>query len=244
MSVPGEADARARVEAVFAWIDLVGPAMSRRPVPSLDREARVGLLADLEEAADSHGRGALLDEARQLVRDEMLSSPLMSAIGASYGIGIRPGSTGTVDDQVARLMALEDLVSVAVAGDLIDADAAETLATPGLRLLAIPQPGQLEPHIGDPHSQREGSEDDDEPQEGKDEAANLDGDAATDDEAQAAAEEAAAAAEEQAALRQRRAAMLVGVVAIAVLIGVGGNLGWGGMALLVGAALFVAWVFA
>jgi hypothetical protein len=174
----------------------------------------------------------------------MLSSPRMSAIGASFGVGLQPGSTGTVDDQLARLMALEDLVSVAIAGDLIDADAAGNLATPGLRLLVIPQPGQLEPHVVDPRRPDPHPHEDQVAAPDADAEASVAIDETADEDAAVAAEDAAAAAEQLASLRQRRAAVVVGTLAIAVTVGVAGNLGWAGLALLVVAALFVAWVFA
>jgi hypothetical protein len=217
---------------VFDRIDEIGPAIRFLAVPRLDVNEREAQLADLEAVADRHGRGALLDEARQRVRDGVMMAAGTRLEGSWIG---RPLATGgTVEDQVARTLAIEDVVAVAVVEDLLAADAVAALASPGLRMLGMPLPpaGLAGAEVGDAPADERAAADDN----------AVAHEAPADDDV--SAEEAALAAEEAAALRQRRAVLFVAVLAIALPIGVAGNLGWPELALFAVAALFVAWVFA
>lgn len=136
LSAPGEAAARARVEALYAAADRLGPPdLWLSPVPRRDLEEREVLLAALERVADAHGRGALLDEARTWLRDA-LEARAVSRWTAETG------ATGQViagrpEDAAAIVLAIEDAVSVAVTEDLLDPGGAATLANPGRQLLGI-----------------------------------------------------------------------------------------------------------
>jgi hypothetical protein len=225
---PGETGARERVEALFERIDELGPDIRRQPVPLVDVDEREVVLAELEALADRHGRGELLDEARQRVRDGLLKNESLGAIGAPFGIGIQPSASATADDQVARLMAVEDLISAAVVVDLVDERSAEArsiilLSAPGRRLLGLPVP---------------------DPEPGADEDAGL-GDGQTDDtdaEADAIAD-AEAEAEARESQRQRRAVVFVAALAIALPIGVAIGTSLPGLVILALAALVLAWLF-
>jgi hypothetical protein len=233
LTLPGETAARARVEALFARIDELGTALLLMPVETPDLEARAAGVLDLETLADRLGRGPLLDEARQRVRDGFLLRTVSRQPPA--WTGTQPLiSSGTVDDQVARLTALEDVVAVAVVEDQLDPGTAAFLSGPGLRALGLPV---LEPDARVPGAAGDAS-------------AALDGEAAPArdeedaEEAAAAAEAEAEAIEAQAALRQRRAVLFVTAMAIAVPLGVAAGISLPLMVVIGLAALFLAWVFA
>jgi len=233
LTVPGESAARARVEALFARIDELGTALLLMPVETPDIDAREAGVSDLEALAGRLGRGPLLDEARQRVRDGFLLRTVSRQPPA--WTGTQPLiSSGTVDDQVARLTALEDVVAVAVVEDRLDLRTAAILAGPGLRALGLPMlesdaavPGPAEGASG--------------PVEGEAVPAWDDEDA---EDAAAAAEAEAEAIEAQAALRQRRAVLFVTAMAIAVPLGVAAGISLPLMVVIGLAALFLAWVFA
>ncbi|MHB8890739.1 MAG: hypothetical protein ACYC65_01700 [Candidatus Limnocylindrales bacterium] len=136
LSAPGERAAHARVEAVFAAADRLSPEdLQLRAVPRRDPEEREILLADLERVADRHGRGALLDEARDWLREALLTRAI-ARLTSESGFPGRVGG-GRPADQAAILLAIEDAVSVAVVEDLLEAGSAATLADPGRGLLGL-----------------------------------------------------------------------------------------------------------
>jgi hypothetical protein len=139
LSTPGERAARRRVEAIFERIDALTAAdldliAARPPDPDL----RDDLLAGLEDAADRHGRGELLEEARSAVRDELFRR--ISATFPSDRItgGTLPGPS--TDDIAGLVLVLQDLVAVAVTEDFLAPDPAATLAEPGRELLGLAEP--------------------------------------------------------------------------------------------------------
>lgn len=141
LSVPGEHGARTRVEAVYAAADRLTPDdLQLLPVPPRDLEEREVLLADLERVTDARGRGALLDEARGWLRDALLTR-VVSRYRPESGVAAQPAG-GSAEDQARIFMALEDAVSVAVAVDLLEPEAAAILGNPGRRILGLePLPG-------------------------------------------------------------------------------------------------------
>jgi hypothetical protein len=133
----GERAARERVEAVYAAVDRLAPSdLSFSMVQRRDLEERTILLADLEREVDRFGRGALLDEARSWLRDAITERMSSRAFRAETGVsGI--ASVGRPEDIAQGALALEDVVSVAVAEDLLDPEDAAALAEPGRRLLRL-----------------------------------------------------------------------------------------------------------
>jgi hypothetical protein len=143
LSAPGELGARQRVEEVFARLDELGPVVGQVPVPRLDLEEREVLLNDLEQLADRTGRGALLDEARDAVRDALLEREAVRWPAGTYGLDVR--GTSTVEDRIEVISAVEDAVSVAVMEDLLDPETATALGEPGRRMLGLPALGPAVP---------------------------------------------------------------------------------------------------
>lgn len=149
LSNPGELAARERVEAVYAAVDRLTPddlALSPMRPPDLERRER--LMADLEQVADSHGRGPLLAEARGWLRDALLSR-VVSRFRLETGVAAIPAS-GRAEDQARVFLAIEDAVSVAVAEDLIDPGTAALLADPGRSILGLPALRSLSPEHTEP----------------------------------------------------------------------------------------------
>lgn len=140
----GERAARERVEAVYEAVDRLTPDDLRlTPLAVRDMEARDGLLADLERLADRNGRGELLDEARDWLRDAVAARTLARYQPEAGVWGVPAG--GVVEDQVSVFLALEDMVSVAVVGDLLDPADAASLSDPGrmvVGLTPLPIPGE------------------------------------------------------------------------------------------------------
>jgi hypothetical protein len=239
LTAPGERAARARVEALFERIDEIGPAIRFLPVPRLDLVAREALLADVEGLADRNGRGALLDEARERLRDGLLR---LAGTRLQPGwIGQPIASTGTIEDQIARQMAIEDAVTVAVVEDLLDDDTIGALSSPGKRMLGMPLPGFDGDRMADGADDTAGREPSGDVTTAGEAA--LD-DAAPDDDDRAAAEAQVEAIEQEAALRQRRAVVFVAAMAIVLPLGVAGGVSLPILVVIAIAALFLAWVFA
>jgi hypothetical protein len=133
LSTPGEREARARIEAVFAAVDrLSADDLNEAAVPALDLEDREIRLAALERHADAAGRGRLLDGARDRLSDALLRR---FADRFAFAYGTRASGVARVEDQAAIITALRDLVAVAATRDLIEATEADALSAPGLRVL-------------------------------------------------------------------------------------------------------------
>ncbi len=227
-TAPGELAARARVEALFARIDQLGPDMLLLPVPGFDVEARDIALDELEDLADRRGRGALLDEARRRVRDGLPARTVSRQPG--YPVGQPLIATGTAEDQVARMMAIEDTVSVAVMEDLLDRETIAFLSAPGRRLLRL---APLDPP--------------EDPPMGPDEMADAPaaGAMAADDEADA--DEADADEDEieaASAKRQQRVALFFLIGLVVLLIAWSNGIELPMIALILLAVALIAWLFA
>ena len=227
-TAPGEIAARTRVEALFARIDELGPDLQLLPVPGFDLEAREIALEELEALADRRGRGALLDEARQRVRDGL--SARMATRQPGYPLGHVLIATGTVEDQVARTMAIDDTVSVAVVEDLLDRETIGFLSAPGRRMLGL---APLDP----PGVPDENAEE------------NADAPAAeamtADDQADADEDDADEAEIEAAsAKRQQRVALFFLIGLIVLLIAWSNGIELPMIALILLATALIAWLFA
>ncbi len=135
---PGEREARARVEEVFARLDDLG-TLDRGPlvIPEWNREEHGALLTDLERTADRSGRRALLDEARDAVRDALRVRSAGQWPGNLYGVGLRGPTPLRAQDVALATAAIDDVVAVAVTEDLLDPEAANILAGPGRQLLGL-----------------------------------------------------------------------------------------------------------
>lgn len=156
LAAPGEAAARERVGKISTRLDELGWSTVQLMIPRRDADEREAALAELEAAADRHGRGELLDEARDAVRDALFVGAERVVPTAAYATN--PISTGRVEDRVAIFAAIEDAVAVAVTEDLLDAETAAILANPGrrilgLRPLATATCAALEPRRDDPGTQ-------------------------------------------------------------------------------------------
>jgi hypothetical protein len=135
LSNPGEREAWARVDDLCTRLDDRPDSafMIRPPVP-LPEEEREALMVEVEDLADGLGRGELLDNARDHVRDALaarFASPLrLYGAGGIYG-----SSLGGPEDVAAAVMAITDAVAVTVVEDRLDPRTAEALAGPGWRIL-------------------------------------------------------------------------------------------------------------
>ena len=138
LSVPGEAAARQRVEVVFEAIDGI-PTDRLHGVALSPREDRDRLVETLEGAVAAAGRGALLDEARDSVRNAL--SQRLAAVFPAGNAGLTLHATGRAADQVELVAAIDDAVAVAVAEDLLDPADARRAVGAGSRA-AGPAPGR------------------------------------------------------------------------------------------------------
>jgi len=134
LAKPGEHAARARLEALLEQVDRLSPAdLNSAPVPHPDPEQRDALIESLELAADRAGRGDLLDEARDAVREALLRRFVDQWPTRPYGSAYH--TVSRTDDQASVISAIEDAVAVAVMEDLLDPVDAAILGEPGLLVL-------------------------------------------------------------------------------------------------------------
>jgi hypothetical protein len=132
----GERAARERVEEVYAAADRLTPEdLQFMTVAWRDPDERQAKLDVLEELVDRHGRGDLLDEARDWLH-EALDARSVARTYVEGGLGRYP-ALGRPEDQVQVMLALEDAVAVAVAEDLLRPAEAAALADPGRQLLGM-----------------------------------------------------------------------------------------------------------
>jgi hypothetical protein len=227
LTAPGEHPARARVEVVLERIDALGADLFVLPVPRLDVAARDADLDDLEAVADRHGRDALLAEARERVRGGLLVRTARRAEAIGYRQQLV--SSGTVEDQVARAMAIEDAVAVAVVEDMLDPGTAARLASPGRWMLGLPTSEPVEPVEAAPN--------DDPPLEPDE---RDDADRAEAELAEAEAEQA----EAQSALRLRRGVLFVVIGAIALPAAAATGVSVPVLVVIVLGLAVIAWLFA
>jgi hypothetical protein len=132
---PGEREAIARIEAVYAAVDGLSPDdLNAAPPPRLDLADRDERVAAVEALADGLGRGDLLDDARDELREAVLAR-FSAGLAGQYGLG--PLSMARTEDKAAILAALLDLVAVAVVEDRLDPVDAAVLSLPGRLVLGI-----------------------------------------------------------------------------------------------------------
>jgi hypothetical protein len=125
----GEAEAHARLEALFALFDRLTPdELARIGLRGLDAEARRELMQAVEAAARTSDRSQLLGEARSRARETVLRRYAEGGLHPTW-VGLNWGiSQGTVEDRVAIIEALEDAAAASVVEDLVDPEVAESLA--------------------------------------------------------------------------------------------------------------------
>lgn len=134
----GERMARERIEVVYAAVDRLTPEeLSNSILTDRDPEERAARLAELERLARRHGRGPLLEEARERLVQEVAARVTIRPWAGVIGMS----SVGRADDIAEVRLALEDAVSVAVVEDLLDPADADALREPGRALLGLPPLG-------------------------------------------------------------------------------------------------------
>ena len=123
---------------MFAAIDGI-PTDRLHGVALSPRGDRDRLVETLEGAVAAAGRGALLDEARDSVRNAL--SQRLAVVFPAGNAGLTLHATGRAADQVELVAAIDDAVAVAVAEDLLDPADARALSEPGRALLGLPPVG-------------------------------------------------------------------------------------------------------
>jgi hypothetical protein len=134
----GEAEARARVDALFTRVnDLTPTDLAHIGLRRGDPEERRSALDAVDEAARASGRGVLVGEAREEAKqvvlhrfDEAAMSPTW--LGPAWGV-----STGTAEDRVAILGALSDAAAAAVVADLVAPEVVEALSVDAEHVLGL-----------------------------------------------------------------------------------------------------------
>lgn len=149
LSTPGEREAHARIEAVFAAVDrLSAEELNNATAPRADAVDRDSRRVLVEQIADTAGFGAMLDRARDSLTDALLRR---FADRIAYPYGTRAVGSARVEDQAAVITALRDLVAVAAVRDLVSDDDAAALAAPGLVILGAESLDEvLDLAVGDP----------------------------------------------------------------------------------------------
>lgn len=144
LSAPGERAAIERVEQIAERIDAL--PLEQMPMPStrlLRSEERAALIAELDAAADRAGRTALLEDARNRVRQAILARMAHKAY-------LYSASPRRSDDVSYLASALVDAVAVAVMEDRLSPVTATLLADPGraiLGLAPVAPSGELPPDL-------------------------------------------------------------------------------------------------
>jgi hypothetical protein len=126
---PAEADARARLEKLFAAFDRLTPdelaRIGYRPAPDEERDE---LLDAVDEAARLTGRVGLVDQAREAAREAVMQRYSAGSLHPTF-IGLNWGlSQGTVETRVGIAEALADAAAAAVVEDALDPEVAAALA--------------------------------------------------------------------------------------------------------------------
>jgi hypothetical protein len=134
---PGEAAARARLDALFATFDRLTPdELGRLGIGAWDDESHEDLLDALEAAAKLTGRDALVDEARARAGGAVLQRYSSGTLHPTW-VGLNWGlSQGTVEDRVAIVEVLSDAAAAAAVADVLDPDDYAALLLPAERLVS------------------------------------------------------------------------------------------------------------
>jgi hypothetical protein len=124
------------VEAVFERLDEWGPQDLVRIAPGpRDADALVAGRREVERVARLYGRGQLVDEARDAIREALAARATGELVGV---MGTRVVSGGRPEDLAGLIAALGDTVAVAVVEDVLAPDVAIALAEPGRAILGLP----------------------------------------------------------------------------------------------------------
>src|SRR3954470_16241952 len=106
LRAPGEADARDRIESVYAAVDALTPdALDVVPIHVIDRADRDRRIEALEEAAERAGRRELLDTARDRLQQAVL---VRYSIRMASRYGMQIVGSARVEGRSAVIRALRD----------------------------------------------------------------------------------------------------------------------------------------
>ncbi len=124
----GEAEARTRLQALFAGLDRLTPyELERAGLRRWDDDARQALLRTVDEAARSGDRTALLYETRNEAREAVLRRYSEGGLHPTW-VGLNWGiSQGRIEDRVAIVEALQDAAAAAVVADLVQPEVVDAL---------------------------------------------------------------------------------------------------------------------
>jgi hypothetical protein len=133
---PAERAARERVEVVFTAVDAFSPGqLADLVISARDQDERDRLLRIVQGAVAAHGRDELLTTARNAVRDALNARINEANLAGPHGFVTI--SASRVEDRVAVVAAIEDVVAVAGTKDRGRADGPSTLPGPGWSLLGL-----------------------------------------------------------------------------------------------------------
>ena len=134
----GEAEARARVEAVFARFNTLTPdELGHIGLRPAHPERRATRIAVVDDAARRVGRGLLLGEAREEAVEVVMRRYSAGTLHPTW-LALNWGlSQGTTEDRVAIVEALVDAVAAAVVEDLVGAEVTEDLSLDAEQVLGM-----------------------------------------------------------------------------------------------------------
>lgn len=139
----GAAGASARVEVLRDRLDRIDLQVIVVAPPDAVRRAARERASEVARAA---GRGALLDDTLDEVRDRTLRAFSRAAFSGTWAASEMAASVASARDRVAAVAALEEAAIAAVAEDLVDEDTLDTLRATAdhlLSLTGIPTPMAL-----------------------------------------------------------------------------------------------------
>lgn len=151
----GEAEARARVDALFERFNNLTPAeLAHVGLQRQDPEHHRSRMAAVEAAAEASGRGALLGEARAEAREVVLRRYGEGTLNPTWAGLNWAISGGPAEDRAAVVVALADAASAAVVEDLVAPEIADALSIDADHVLGLATgaayEGALSRHIDPP----------------------------------------------------------------------------------------------
>jgi hypothetical protein len=163
----GEAEARARVDALFERFNNLTPAeLAHIGLQRQDPDEHRARMEAVEAAAEASGRSVLLGEARTDAREVVLRRYGEGTLNPTW-VGLNWGiSGGPADDRVAIVIALADAASAAVVEDLVAPEITESLSIEADHVLGLAAGTAFEgalvrtmepaasPDLGDPPGRR------------------------------------------------------------------------------------------
>jgi hypothetical protein len=134
----GEAEARARVDALFERFNRLTPTeLGHIGLARVDGERRRARLDAVEAAARDSGRSVLLGEARAEARELVLRRYGEGTLNPTW-VGLNWGiSGGPAADRVAIVEALADAAAAAVVEDLVEPGVADALSIDAEHVLGL-----------------------------------------------------------------------------------------------------------